>query len=109
MVTNDVTIVKRGRGRPSGSKSRRTREIAEKLAQGGITPLEYMISVMANSRLEHGMRLDAAKSAAPYMHPRLNAITVSGDPDGAAIEQVTRIELVAPFMESTRDDGDGED
>lgn len=70
-----------GAGRPKGSKNTKTREIAEKAAAEGITPLEYMLEVMRDPRLPPAQRMDAAKSAAPYIHPRLASVAVGGDPD----------------------------
>lgn len=70
-----------GAGRPKGSANRKTQEIANKAADEGITPLEYMIEVMRNVDESPAMRLDAAKSAAPYLHPRLQTTTVRGDED----------------------------
>ena len=84
---------RKGAGRPKGSATRRTREIADRAAAEGITPLEYMLQVMRESA-EHedprvqiareAMRFEAAKAAAPYMHPRLAAVVHSG-PDGASL------------------------
>lgn len=73
-----------GAGRPKGSLSKRTREIAETAAATGITPLEYMLLVMQSSG-DEARRLDAAKAAAPYMHPRLAAIEHTG-PDGKPLQ-----------------------
>lgn len=65
-----------GAGRPLGSANRRTREIADKAASGGITPLEVMLTAMR--KYVEAENWDdaraAAKDAAPYMHPRLNAV-----------------------------------
>lgn len=78
---------RKGAGRPKGAATKRTREIAERAAEEGITPLEYMLNVMrADSDHEDPrvqaqrevLRFEAAKAAAPYMHPRLNAIEHSG-------------------------------
>lgn len=76
-----------GSGRKAGSATKRTREIADKAAEEGITPLEYMLQVM-RAPSEHedprvqvareAMRFEAAKAAAPYMHPRLQATEHSG-------------------------------
>lgn len=84
---------RKGAGRPKGSATRRTREIADRAAAEGITPLEYMLQVMRDES-EHedprvqialnAMRFEAAKAAAPYMHPRLAAVEHSG-PDGASL------------------------
>lgn len=76
-----------GAGRKAGSATKKTREIAEKAAQEGITPLEFMLAVMrAPSDHEdpkvqcarEAMRFEAAKAAAPYIHPRLAAVEHSG-------------------------------
>lgn len=54
-----------------------------------MTPLEVMLDIMrrpidpkASAELQAGaraMRFEAAKAAAPYMHPRLQAIEHSGE------------------------------
>ena len=48
---------------------------------GGLTPLDYLLSVMRDEDLPRDERVDAAKAAAPYLHARLNATTISGDQD----------------------------
>jgi hypothetical protein len=68
------------KGRPNKATSAKTRAIAA----SGLTPLEYMLSVMRDEKATREMRLDASRYAAPYVHPRLNAIEHSG-PKGAAI------------------------
>jgi len=70
-----------GAGRKPGSANARTREIADKAAAEGVTPLEYLLLLMRKPYPENAdhntlaqydaMKLDAAKAAAPYMHPRL--------------------------------------
>jgi hypothetical protein len=37
---------RKGAGRPKGGKTKRTREIAQKLALTGLTPLEVMLKAM---------------------------------------------------------------
>ena len=49
-----------------------------KAAGKGITPLEYMLKVMRNSKADQSRRDDMAKAAAPYVHPRLSAVDHSG-------------------------------
>ena len=79
-----------GAGRKKGSATRRTREIADAAATNGITPLEFLLAVMTapsdheDAKVQvarEAMRFDAAKAAAPYVHPRLQAVEHSG-PDG---------------------------
>lgn len=104
MIENNQTQSKgrggarKGAGRKAGSATRRTREIADKSASEGITPLEYMLEVMRRPSdhddervmmAREAMRFEAAKAAAPYIHPRLAAIEHSGDPD-QPVEHVFR-------------------
>lgn len=71
-----------GAGRKPGTANKRTREIADKAAAEGITPLELMLRIMrdeacpedanlAQKTAFHSLRFEAAKAAAPYIHPRL--------------------------------------
>ena len=81
---------RKGAGRKLGSATKRTREVADRAAAEGITPLEYMLAVMRedstheDARIQAGreaMKFEAAKAAAPYIHPRLQAIVHSGSID----------------------------
>jgi hypothetical protein len=70
-----------GAGRKPGSLNSKTRAIAEKCADLGATPLEVMVEAYLKLR-DEGRLEDAAKiakDAAPYMHPRLSNIELSGD------------------------------
>ncbi len=73
--------VRPGSGRPKGAATKRTREIAEQAMAQGLTPLEYMLSVLRDASNDTHTRMDAAKSAAPYVHPRLQSTEIKGDPD----------------------------
>jgi hypothetical protein len=66
-----------GAGRKLGSVSKLSRQAAEAEFNKGMTPLEFFTSVMRDPEQPIGMRLDAAKAAAPYMHPRLTGVEVS--------------------------------
>jgi len=66
-----------GAGRKPGALNKKTTEIAQRAAESGLTPLEYLLKVMRNSKQPTAVRVDAAKSAAPYMHPRLSAVELS--------------------------------
>jgi hypothetical protein len=58
-------------GRKPGTVNQRTRDIAEKAASEGITPLEYMLAVMHDPNATPERRDHMAIAAAPFMHPRL--------------------------------------
>lgn len=80
-------------GRQKGAKNRKTAEKVAAIIASGKTPLEYMLEVMRSPDADRSVRLDAAKSAAPYVHPKLATVEHSG-PDGGPIKQVHRIERV---------------
>ena len=82
-----------GSGRPKGAKNRRTLMLEEgnRLAsKGGLTPLEHLLSVMRDETKPLRDRLEAAKAAAPYCHPRLSVQYVTADEEG----QMTHAEWV---------------
>ena len=68
-------------GRPKGALNRKTRERVEAVEASGLTPLDYMLSVMRDETNAPLVRLDAAKSAAPYVHAKLSTIDakITGD------------------------------
>jgi hypothetical protein len=66
-------------GRIKGGVDKIKREAI--LAAQGITPLDYMMAIVRNDAEDKSVRLDAAKAAAPYVHARLQAMTLGSDPD----------------------------
>jgi hypothetical protein len=97
-----------GAGRKKGDLQKRTREVAEKVAASGeMMPLEVMLEVMRKARdaEDDVMALDAAKAAAPYIHPRLAAVEHSGA-DGGPI-QIQRVERV--IVDPKADDDEDSD
>lgn len=71
-------------GRKKGTEASITkarREMAEKAAKKMIaaqaTPLEIMGRVMAGDTSVTEMQFEAAKAAAPYIHPKLSAVTMN--------------------------------
>jgi hypothetical protein len=61
-------------GRKKGTPNKKNAAVIAAVEQGGITPLDYMLSVMRDKALELPTRLDAAKAAAGYVHPKLAAL-----------------------------------
>jgi hypothetical protein len=57
------------RGRPAGSRNRLTLETLA-LAGDGETPVAYLLGIMRDPEKPQDVRLQAAKFAAPYIHPR---------------------------------------
>lgn len=60
-----------GAGRKPLSPNLKTRHNVLAAANAGMTPIEHMLGVMRNLHETPERRLDAAKSAAPYIHPKL--------------------------------------
>jgi hypothetical protein len=81
-----------GAGRKKGSANKSTLAHKARLAESGLSPLDYMLSVLRSETETAERRMDAAKAAAPYVHPRLAAIEHGGK-DGGPI-QFQRIERV---------------
>lgn len=71
---------KRG-GRKKGTLNKREAVRRKAIEKSGTTPLDYMLGVMGDAKNPTAMRMDAAKSAAPYVHARLQAVTLAGDPN----------------------------
>jgi hypothetical protein len=62
------------RGRPKGSRNKRTRTLIEAAQAGGETPLDYMLTVMRDPKAPAKRRDEMAKAAAPYVHAKLSSI-----------------------------------
>ena len=75
-----------GAGRPAGVRNIKTLERLEAIAASGETPLDYLLRVMRDEGNEMNVRLDAAKSAAPYIHSKLATIdNIHQGPDGGPV------------------------
>lgn len=59
-----------GAGRKRGSVSQRAVDVAAKAMSEGLTPIEYMLSIMRNEDADPKDRGWAAEKVAPYLHPR---------------------------------------
>lgn len=68
-------------GRQKGTPNKVTAETTAKIAAAGITPLDYMLTILRDTKQNAVDRFEAAKAAAPYVHARLNATTLKGDED----------------------------
>ena len=66
-------------GRVKGVPNNATIARQNEIAASGLTPLEYMISVMRDENNAQDVRVDAARSAAPYIHPKLAQTTLTAD------------------------------
>jgi hypothetical protein len=94
-------------GRTKGTPNHATQAKAAEVAASGLTPLDYMLRVLRNEPhpdadvkvvIAHEMmRLDAAKAAAPYVHPRLANVELTGK-DGGPLQVTVKNYVVAPLQ-----------
>ena len=66
-------------GRSKGTKNVANARREAEIKASGLTLLDYLLLVMRDERLPDQQRIDAAKAAAPYVHPRLASIEHKGD------------------------------
>ena len=84
-------------GRPKGSKNKHsTALMRQAVRNSGLTPLDYLMSVYQDEKQDQKVRIEAAKAACPYIHPRLSAIQVEnkvwdGDPHSITNEELDAI------------------
>lgn len=90
-----------GAGRKPGVPNKRTAEKTAEIEASGLTPLDYMLTILRDTEQPKDARMWAAEKAAPYVHAKLASVEHKGD-GGGPVELVTRIELVGPD-----DDGQG--
>jgi hypothetical protein len=76
-----------GSGRKKGGTNRLTEEAVAKAEAGGEMPLDYLLRVMRDPMVEFARRDDAAKAAAPYVHPKRAPIGSDGE-DAAGVTVV---------------------
>ena len=85
-------------GRQKGTPNRITAERQRQVQESGLTPLDHMLNVMRDETRDPTVRLDAAKAAAPYVHPRLANIEANvrtGVTHEVALEMLARMKDAA--------------
>lgn len=70
-------------GRQPGSRNTKTKALAEEISKSGMTPLEYLCKQFRDPKLSRSVRMEAAKAALPYMHPRLQTTEVKAQVEGS--------------------------
>jgi hypothetical protein len=76
-------------GRKPGVPNKATAEKRAEIEASGLTPLDYMLSVLRDENKPADMRMDAAKAAAPYVHAKLASVEHKGE-DGGPLQIVVR-------------------
>jgi hypothetical protein len=68
-----------GSGRKKGGRNRKTVQAVEEVHRSGkMLPLEYMVAVYTDPNQPTARRDVMARAAAPYFHPRISSIDVTG-------------------------------
>ena len=70
-------------GRPVGSKNKKTLR-QELLEKGGMTPAEFLASVVNDENANMGQRIRAAEAAAKFYDASLSSVEIHTDEDEAA-------------------------
>lgn len=84
-------------GRQKGSRNKRTEEQSAAIESSGLTPLDYMLTVLRDAAQDDEVRLDAAKAAAPYVHPKLANIELTGKDKGPLEVKIVRYTPAQPM------------
>jgi hypothetical protein len=74
-----MTEKKRKPGRPKGSRNTRSGALRHCLRTGQ-TPVEFLTSIYQDEEQDLSVRMDAAKAVSPYVHARLQSVTVQEKP-----------------------------
>jgi hypothetical protein len=65
---------RQGAGRPKGARNKKTVALIAAIEASGLTPLDYMLAVMRNPKEPQERRMQMAKAAARYVHPRIRSV-----------------------------------
>jgi|15BtaG_2_1085339.scaffolds.fasta_scaffold01245_4 hypothetical protein len=60
--------------RPRGSRNKKTQVWLDKISESGQTPVEFLLDRFRDPDEDLSVRIDCAKAAAPYCHPKIMAI-----------------------------------
>ena len=79
-MSDNMGGARKGAGRKRNGHNRVQQEAIDNAKVTGMMPLAYLLSIMRDVNAEEAKRIDCAKAAAMYLHPKLSAIdsTISG-------------------------------
>ena len=92
-------------GRKHGTPNRASAARQAEVAASGITPLDYMLKVLRDENADPHQRFEAAKSAAPYIHPKLANIQHGNDSNNPlnTVTDADRIAVIKAFLAENPD------
>jgi hypothetical protein len=77
-------------GRRRGTPNKATEAKRTEILASGMSALDFMVSVFRDETQPLAVRLDAARSVAPYCHPRLSTLDIGSRDDKPLVVQVLR-------------------
>lgn len=80
-----------GAGRKPGGASKLSQEAYERAKESGELPLDYLLRVMRDTNADEARRIDCAKAAAPYLHPKRAPVDGDGKEAGLTLTVVTGV------------------
>jgi hypothetical protein len=92
-------------GRKKGAVNRATAEARAAAEATGVTPLNYMLSVMRDAKAEPKRRDAMAIAAAPYLHPKVSPVEAKRNELSGAEVHGIRVTFVRPHPQPEDDDG----
>jgi hypothetical protein len=72
-------------GRKKGVQNKASAAKVAAVEASGLTPLDYMLQTLRDELKPAEIRMDAAKAAAPYVHPKLANVEHTGKGGGPII------------------------
>lgn len=80
-----------GAGRKPGGTNKISKEAYERARDSGELPLDYLLRVMRDEAAEEARRIDCAKAAAPYIHPKRAPVDGDGQEAGLTLTVLTGV------------------
>lgn len=77
-------------GRKPGTKDRLTTAREAKCLQSGQSPIEVLVSLYRNEAEPMNLRLDAARTVANLVYPRLSSVDLNAHNDQPTVVQIVR-------------------
>lgn len=83
---------RKGAGRKSGVRNKKTAKLIADIEASGETPMDYMLRVMRDTTVDHKRRDAMASAVAPYVHAKLASIEHAGAGGGPIqVQEIRRI------------------
>ena len=78
MASSDAAKPKRQRENSQVVEEPETPTVKPSLSDVAMSPLDYLLSILRDEDQPQSARVEAAKAAAPYLHPRLAQVAHGG-------------------------------